>query len=531
MLWIYCALSIPGSLQNFAKYLNSVNFLPQEQENAQVNSVNFSPKEITQVDADVWHLVIPEESNVGYFEWTGGSGLLSVVGPEGSSVEISNLSINQEDPRIQTICNVAVTHGLRVRSLGGVTTDFAVLRNAGGNEFFFLDPGECVFISGGVRTGICPELRPGDPKTPWAVRRPVPDEADPIFLNGSALEVQLRLEEQPLVGRCDLSGARTLLLTVHFARVEFLELQAALMQLLYGSRNDTRTIYFVDAYDVISERSSGIVRNMHLQRADARRSLLRRCEELRLCCVAVPLAVHTPCPYSPEHGLSPLLRVRAQVQEPSIRTSSTMQYALDHFGYPFDGNVVLIDGDMVPILPMDYDTALPSHVGLAAVLDTRPNDVEYLYNGYVFLRPRKLPDRFNLEWCCGRQKDVPVDTGGCTMEWIQQPAHRAALQLLREKYSYEIPGKGVGPSFFGPALEMLHYRGGGVWDVLSSDVHNERFKSYTCILLEFLRRRTDIDVSAFQSLLQSRYFSFPWLQNLTCPDLTELLSHTKEEIK
>jgi hypothetical protein len=96
---------------------------------------------------------------------------------------------------------------------------------------------------------------------------------------------------------------------------------------------------------------------------------------------------------------------------PSVRHSHVIQYALDHYGYDHDDIVVLMDGDNFPIQPVSIRGLLSSNdiVGFNQWADpfaeqrrrgelSVPKNMEMFWVVFIAFNPRKLPNPRELQF-------------------------------------------------------------------------------------------------------------------------------------
>ena len=95
----------------------------------------------------------------------------------------------------------------------------------------------------------------------------------------------------------------------------------------------------------------------------------------------------------------------------SERHQDCIHYSFDTLAFKRNQLVVMVDSDIFLVRPFsiikfmhDYD--------IAALPQTRPNDVLYLWPGVVFMDMRTLPHKESMNWRGGFVNGSAVDTGG-----------------------------------------------------------------------------------------------------------------------
>lgn len=374
-----------------------------------------------------------------------------------------------------TVCNRDAATTMQVHTTPATITHARV---HGGDALNMhpLPPGRCMSIEGKYVYPACPHTE--ERNLPLRLRRPEAKRADGLRMNGTVLTDHLRyVEEHTMSAACDFGGARALLFGMHFARMEMLEFQALNTHALLA--DGVATVFFIDAYPMDMEGEEELQFAYGHQRG-VRPGMLQRCDLLGLCCVAVPYEVHTPCPYAPERGVFGERLATSVLQSVSMRASSAMQWALDHFGYPFDGVVALIDGDMALVEPFDPAAFLEKGKTVASWISLvgPKHDIAYMYNGVFVIDNRVATGRYGIQWCYGDQLGVRTDTGGCTRPWLL--AHGGEHQVV-----YPEKNEKTGFWHFGP--KFLHYQGGAMWEMRESGWHDAKFARFYCIVVERLK--------------------------------------------
>jgi hypothetical protein len=357
------------------------------------------------------------------------------------------------------VCNTNFSRSLEVRTIGVHTQTLHERRHGGaGATAFAVPPGACVHVDGDVRLGACPD--DSSARRAWVRDTLVPPAAFAAYLREA--------RELPLYGACDFVGATALVLLLHFARPEFLEMQSVLLR--HHLAPGAAAVVLIDAFPPAFERYAAVWR-MHKGRRDARRAMVARCIELGMCCLPVPPAIHAPCGYMPARGRGAHEFVRTFTHDPAVRTAAVVQWALDTLGYVFDGDVLLLDGDMAPVAPLDPAAQRGGAAVAAVPWHVANSTITHLYPGIVALRPAALPRRFDLEWCVDKDGPTYLDAGGCTRRWL---AAHPAVPVAHMRYT-------IGAlSRIGIGGEVAHYIGGGMWGDETAAAHDARFARFYC---------------------------------------------------
>lgn len=111
------------------------------------------------------------------------------------------------------------------------------------------------------------------------------------------------------------------------------------------------------------------------------------CKRYNIECIRIPQEIHSR-PY--------LNRLPGEdYQSSCARCANVVQYSLDTVGFNYDGIVMIIDSDMFLTHPFSVKEFMTGY-DIAAVPQSRNNDVHYLWNGLVFMDMRTLPNKRTL---------------------------------------------------------------------------------------------------------------------------------------
>ncbi|HEV7738586.1 MAG TPA: hypothetical protein VGO47_14595 [Chlamydiales bacterium] len=112
--------------------------------------------------------------------------------------------------------------------------------------------------------------------------------------------------------------------------------------------------------------------------------------------------------------------------QPSVRHSHVIQYALERFGYDHDDIIALVDGDVFPIRSMNIRQLLKDR-DIVAVQKRLPNDpedpltkaqIDYLWVTFAAFDPRKIPSPRELQFQVDVIDGVIHDTGSASYHYL-----------------------------------------------------------------------------------------------------------------
>lgn len=133
------------------------------------------------------------------------------------------------------------------------------------------------------------------------------------------------------------------------------------------------------------------------------------CARLNIECIRIPQEIHSR-PYL--YRLS-----REDYQHSCCRCANVVQYSLDVLGFNHDDIVMIIDSDMFMIKPFSTRDYMRGYQ-LAGLKQNR-GEVLYLWNGFVCLDMRTLPNKNSINFNCGEVNGERVDVGGYTYYYIK----------------------------------------------------------------------------------------------------------------
>lgn len=261
-----------------------------------------------------------------------------------------------------------------------------------------------------------------------------------------------------LITNNSLPVDKVLIITHAFNRPDFVELQDQTFKAFL--QDDYEFVVFNDARD-----------------KKIRKEIKTACKKLSLRCISIPSQLHI------------------NRDQPSQRTSDSIQYSLEELGFKHDGIVFVIDSDMFLLHPFNITNFLKG-CDLYGCIQYRPQQVTYLWNGLIFMDMRTMPNKKSINFDCGRVNGEPVDSGGQIHHYLKNnpslrwkyysnihinalPRDRNSLKELgydtiftdfilslnpNDPYSME----------FHVDSNFLHYRAGGNWTNESIAYHTLR---------------------------------------------------------
>jgi hypothetical protein len=97
--------------------------------------------------------------------------------------------------------------------------------------------------------------------------------------------------------------------------------------------------------------------------------------------------------------------------QPSVRHSHVIQYALDHFGYNHDDLVALIDGDLFPVRHVSLRDLLEGYDMIGIERWSPQPNVGYFWVPFVAFNPKTLPNITSLQFNVSLIGNFLHDTG------------------------------------------------------------------------------------------------------------------------
>ena len=130
---------------------------------------------------------------------------------------------------------------------------------------------------------------------------------------------------------------------------------------------------------------------------------------------------------------------------PGARHQDAIKLSLETIGFKYDGLVCMFDGDMFLVQPFSIINFMKDY-DLAALPQSRENDVHYLFPGLVFMDMRNLPNKETINWAGGYINGSAADTGGQMHYYLKNNSHirlHYMNQLLFGRRATDIENAGV----------------------------------------------------------------------------------------
>lgn len=216
----------------------------------------------------------------------------------------------------------------------------------------------------------------------------------------------------------DLS-AKIRIITFHCNKPEFLELQAKTFSKFM--QNDYDFIVINDAKTEALEKD-----------------IRKICDAYGIQCVRYDPSLHETDPlnfrildwlHSPDiyslHFFEEKT-IKCISNQPSVRHSHLIQYALTMFGYGHNDIVAIVDGDVFPIRPFNIRHLLENR-DIVAVRKRLPENeddpltkaqIDYLWVTFAAFNPKKIPDAKELQFQVDLIGDVIHDTGAASYHYL-----------------------------------------------------------------------------------------------------------------
>ena len=225
---------------------------------------------------------------------------------------------------------------------------------------------------------------------------------------------------------CNQLSAKIRLLTFHYNKPDFIEMQDLTLKKFMSE--DYELIVFNDG-------------NTH-ERVTA---IQETCDRLGIQCIRFEESWHVSNPLN-QHLVNCLLTpgVHSHVgfnmhpnndpivhNQPSVRHSHVIQYALDHFGYTHDDIVVILDGDAFPIRPIDLRSMMNVNQILGIYKYIAEQDVGYFWVPFVAMDMPTLPNKDDLRFHVDLIGEYIYDTGAHSYHYINNNP-----DIFLKKYSW-----------------------------------------------------------------------------------------------
>ena len=166
-----------------------------------------------------------------------------------------------------------------------------------------------------------------------------------------------------------------------------------------------------------------------------------------------------------------IFNAQGTYSNPNVADAYPVQWSWKNYISNETGAVCMLHSDMFltePVILSDY----LKNYEMCYVMQSRGNDIDYMWEGFVLLNMEKLPAPKTLNWFCGRIGAVGVDVGGMTHFYLK--AHPELRKL------------GIGPEHHhdDPELQyeylwlqdkkILHYGAGSNWNKRTQQYHDNK---------------------------------------------------------
>lgn len=214
-----------------------------------------------------------------------------------------------------------------------------------------------------------------------------------------------------------------------------------------------------------------------------RAAIFDTCKLLGIRCIGIPQEIHD----RPYLQRAPGDNFNAS----SVRAANVIQYSLDILGFKNNDIVVTIDSDLFLVKPFSIRNFM-NGFQLAGIL--QPRNINYLWNGIVFMDMKNLPEKETLNFNCGKIKGALTDTGGYLYYYLSQHPN-LAIKYLNQWHTNDfsestdtLKSHGftdkllkfielkIPSAVFIHDCTFLHYQNGSNWNNNSVEYHKDKFK-------------------------------------------------------
>ena len=228
-----------------------------------------------------------------------------------------------------------------------------------------------------------------------------------------------------LLSLCGQLQATIRFLTFHINKPEFIELQYKTFKKFV--HNDHEFIIINDAR----------TKEMEL-------AIQQMCKKYNITCVRYEQEWHLTDPITDrmleifplvDHSFRPEdinMAIRTAVgNQPSVRHSHVIQYALDHYGYAHDDLVVILDGDFFPIRPTDIRLLMEGNHIAGPYRNFPKKNIGYFWVPFIAMNMPFLPNKSDLKFHVDVANSMLLDTGGHSYYYLKNNP-----DVTTKKYDY-----------------------------------------------------------------------------------------------
>jgi hypothetical protein len=155
-------------------------------------------------------------------------------------------------------------------------------------------------------------------------------------------------------------------------------------------------------------------------------------------------------------------------------------WAWKHYLSKTEDKICIIDSDMFLIQDVNMEEMLDSYDLIYMEQSRGPaGEIQYMWNGLVFMNLMNMPDKSSLNWWCGKCEGHPVDVGGRTHYYLKDHRDEVKIKTLVQHYVGDDPQCDFRPAnyeYYGldGAKTVLHYRGGSDWNNAGKIYHEKK---------------------------------------------------------
>jgi len=126
----------------------------------------------------------------------------------------------------------------------------------------------------------------------------------------------------------------------------------------------------------------------------------------------------------------------------SFRHCHVIQYALDNYGYDHDDIVVILDGDMFPVRPVNIRSLLKNHDIAASTRYYKKEGIDYPWVTFIAMNMPMLPNKDDLQFHADRIGQYFHDSGANSYHYLKNNPSVLVMKLSVFDTSTYKPGIG-----------------------------------------------------------------------------------------
>lgn len=206
--------------------------------------------------------------------------------------------------------------------------------------------------------------------------------------------------------------AKVRILTFHYNKADFIEMQD--LTLKRFMKQDYELIVFNDA-----------------RTSEHENEIRTTCQRLGVTCIRFDQSWHYHDPlneYLLQHLINPEVHshigfhedtIQGIGNQPSVRHCHVIQFALDHFGYDHNDLVVIMDGDIFPIRPIDLRSLMKKSQMMGIYKYIAEQNVGYFWVPFISIDMPRMPKKNDLKFHVDLIKDYIFDTGAHSYHYLR----------------------------------------------------------------------------------------------------------------